>query len=235
MEFIMRNIIFLVMIIMFFINCKDDKEENSNPVASDWQTIFSLHFDAGRRGGIMNMDVTFMTNDLSEIPAVTINDTNITEFVLGQGSIQGELKNIEYSETYNYSISAGGKTTAGSITMPSLPDSVRCNGIYLTTNGSIIIPSSDSYEFAYTCSSYDYFICELNIQNDNDDMEEITSNTTVSFTPGEDHNPVEFRIKSVSGARFNSGVKPNVSGDYGDGYVDAQSVRSEYSLEIVPN
>ena len=232
-EVMMRKIIFMILIIIFLNSCKDD-DDKDNPVAAESQTIFSLDFNAGRSGGILNMDVDFMTNDLSEIPTVTINGTNITDFEIGQGSIQGKLRNMEYSESYTYSISAGGKTTSGSMIMPAIPDSVRCNGYYLTTTGSVIIPSSESYEFTYICSRYDYFICELNISDENDDMEAITGDTNVSFTPGEGHDPVEFRIKSLSGVRFNSGETPNVSGDYGDGYVTAQSVRTEYSLGIVP-
>jgi hypothetical protein len=181
----------------------------------------------------MNMDVDFMTNDLSEIPTVTINGTNMTEFELLQGSIQSKLRNIDYSDIYNYSKSANEKTTSGSIVMPSVPDSVRCNGKSLTTNGVNIIPSSDSYEFAYSCSNYDHFICELEIQDENEVMEKITSNTTVSFNPDEgDHPEYEFRIKSIVGPMFNSGASPNVSGEYGDGYVTAESVRNEYLLTI---
>ena len=122
------------------------------------QTIFSLHFDAGMNNGIMNVDVDFLTNNLSEIPTVTINDQNIIEFVFDQGSILGELRNIDYSDTYNYSISAGGKTTSGIITMPAMPDSIRCNGSILIEGDNNNISAASSFHFTWECTNYDYFV-----------------------------------------------------------------------------
>jgi hypothetical protein len=230
----MQKFFLFAMLILFFISCKED--EKTNPVATDIQRIFTLHFNAGWSNRIMNVDVDFMTNDLSEIPTVTINGQNITGFEIVQGCIQGELRNIDYSDTYNFSISANGKETAGEFIMPSAPDSVYCNGIPLTDNGVNIIPSSDSYEFSYTSSSYDYFICEFEIEDDNETLEKVSRNTTIIFEPdGGDHPEYEFRIKSLAGPILNSGDVPNVSGDYGDGYVTAESVRNEYPMTISSN
>ena len=220
----MKKIIFIIILTALLVNC----DEEDNPVSPGIQTIFSLHFDAGMNNGIMNVDVDFMTNNLSEIPTVTINDQNIIEFVFDQGSILGELRNIDYSDTYNYSISAGGKTTSGIITMPAMPDSIRCNGSILIEGDNNNISAASSFHFTWECTNYDYFVCEY--RND-ENREEITSDTEITFSSDESNN-IEFRIKSMTGPMVSSGNKPNVSGDYGDGYITAESVRSEYPITI---
>ena len=105
-----KKLLFVILLILF-ISCKDDDD---NPVSPEtFQTFFSLHFDKGMSNGIANVDVEFMTNDLSEIPAVMINEHQMGNFEVREGCIQSRLTNIAYSDSYTYSISANGKTTSG--------------------------------------------------------------------------------------------------------------------------
>lgn len=225
MEVKMRTIVFLIIFsLITLISCEKD---DSNPVSSEIETFFTLYFDVDTYDTTSNVDVNFMTTNLSEIPSVLINGQNITRFDLYAGSIQAYLNNLDYSDTFNYSITADGKTTSGTINMPSKPFNVSCNGVLLDEEETVWIDSSSTYNFSWSCNEYDYFYCYL---RGNDNIKEYTQDTSITYSNGNDY--YKFGICSYVGSTMVPGDLPNVTGDYGKGYIIAESDYEYYYFNI---
>jgi hypothetical protein len=217
--------LFLISGIILFFSCS----EESNPTSSSNERYFSLYFDVDSYDGNTDIDVFFWTSDVSEVPTVTINGVNIDRFWPYGGILQGRIRNLQYSNTINYSVSISGKTTSGSINVPSDPYNVLCNGTQLDEENTNYVSSSNSYNFSWNCNNYDYFNVSWETNNDWD--EEITTNTNITFYPdGSDY--YYFGLRSYTGTLLTSGVQPNVTGDYGKGYVFAELDYQDYSLSI---
>jgi hypothetical protein len=230
----------LVLVIGLAVGCS--KECDCVSPAPSRETVFALTFDqytsfwwdtAGTGGS--TVVVYFVTTDCSEIPSVTANGHKMNELYLENGSIQGSFWFPSGAPVlnYNYTISAHGKTTSGSIATPDPASNVVCNGVDLSACSSYPcpVPASTVLNLSWDCSAYDYF--RLDLQGDWDGCSsdaDDTSYTTLSrdiacalprggcwaFS-----SPSSFYLTlcSVKGASFLGGETPNVSGDYGKGYV----------------
>lgn len=208
-------------------SCSDD---DSNPVSCDCPAPgFALFFDVDLNERGKNVDIEFMTTNLSEIPTVIVNNKAIELFEIREGSIQGILNNLTYSDEFTFEISAGGKTASGSIQMPADISAVSCNGTTIAEDSTVYVEAAETYNFAWTSGNGDYFICGFS--NTTDDIVE----SKVSKTPSVNydatgHTRYRFEVKSYVGPLMEAGAKPNVSGSYGAGYVFAESYNQDFRI-----
>ncbi|UCE05671.1 MAG: hypothetical protein JSW07_19070 [bacterium] len=223
-------LILLAFSLMIFVSC--EVSNDMNPITSNSsKPIFFLLFEVNMNNGVKMVDVEFCTNNVTIIPTVTINrDTLKTTIDFNNGTIRGELHDLHYSKVYNYTITANRKKTSGNITMPTRPQNVKCNGIPLNDTQLNILTDSDSVKFSWTCDSYDYFSYKW--ESDYSHIKEATTkNTHFSFSrDGSVY--YKLHLLAIEGPRLVPGVGPNVSGDYGDGYVQGLSEELEYNILI---
>lgn len=218
----MKKLFFYLLLIpgiVLFVSCDEDEE---TPTSTGTQRYFALYFDVDRNSetNVMDIDVSFWTSDLSEVPTVTINGVSMENFGF-EGGLWGSISNLQYSNTVNYSISLSGKTTSGSIDLPSDPYNVLCNGISVVEGQNTIpIPQNNLFNVSWLCNSYDYFRIYWNSYN-NYGNDNITVNNYTFYYNGLGY--YNFSIYVHRGTMLTSGSQPNVIGDYGKGYVFAQS------------
>jgi len=210
-------LIFLITSGMFLlIQCS---EESNSMSSYNNENYFSLFFS--------NMIAGFWTSDISEIPTVTINGVNMELFWPHGRKIEGWMYGLQHNDTTNYVISGSGKMTVGSIVF-SAPYNVSCNGILLEEFGTNYIPSSNSFNFSWSCKSYDVFLIYWDTNHVH--RNEITTNTTITFS-NDGSNHYFIQIISHKGVLLNSESKPNVVSDYGLGYVFADYEKN-YNLNL---
>ena len=217
----MKKLFFYLLLIpgIFLVSCDEDEE---TPTSTGTQRYFALYFDVDRNSetNVLDIDANFWTSDLSEVPTVTINGVSMENFGF-EGGLYGNLNNLQYANTVNYSISLDDKTTTGSIDMPSDPYNVLCNGISIEEGQNTIpIPQNNSFNISWLCNSYDYFYIYWSSYN-NYSNDNITVNNYTFYYDGLGY--YYFSIYSYKGPILMSGSQPNVTGDYGKGYVFAES------------
>ena len=167
----------------------------------------------------------FSTTDCSEVPSVTINNKKMDNIYLDNGSLEGEMILPYGTNVFNYSVSANKKTTSGSITMPPDLFNVVCNGVLLeactpSACPGNYVPISGTLNFSWSCNGYDYFLLNLYAYGYlSCDTTLATNSTNVAMTFCNGADDYYFSLASVRGAWFKEGQKPNVSGNYGKGYV----------------
>lgn len=225
-------VIFTIIYMVLIIHCKKIVE----PVPStNIERYFSLYFYVDHVGYNHSpfINVKFWTTDISRIPLVTINGEIMELFEPSyDGILEGSIYSLQFSDTVNYIVAEAGKTTTGNIIIPTDPYDMLCNGIPFDEDDIIYITSSNSYDFSWSCNIYDYFI--LYWQTGYTEKGNITSDKNISYNDdGSDFN--RFIIISHKGASLMSGSKPNAIGDYGKGYVFAESEYNYYYLEIETN
>jgi len=182
---------------------------------------FTFYFNVGRQYATnkLLMGVNFFTSDLSAIPEVIVNGVTIENFSIGGGAIQGHIYDLQYSSTVNYRVSVSGETTSGSIDIPTGLSDVMCNGIQVFEDSVNNISFSNSFNFSWQCSGYDYFYIYRYSQH-NYDEEYITDKNYTFYSDSSNYFSID--ILPVHGVIPASGATPNVSGDYGYGYVWAE-------------
>jgi hypothetical protein len=207
-------------------SCNDD----SDPVSCDCPAPgFALYFDVDINARGKNVDIEFMTTNLSEIPSVVVNNNAIELFEIREGSIQGTMNNLTYSDEFTFEISAGGKTASGTIQMPADITDVSCNTKTIAEDSTVYVEAAETYEFAWTSSNADYFICGFSNTTDDIVESKLSQTPSVSYD-ATGHTRYRFEVKSYVGPLTEAGAKPNVSGSYGTGYVIAESYNQDYRI-----
>ena len=222
--------LFLCLLISGFIVFNSCSDDDSNPVSNNGTAPgFALYFDVDLNSQGKNVDVDFMTTNLSEIPTVVINSVAIEMFEVREGSIQGSLNNLTYSDVFNYQISAGGKTTSGSLDMPADISAVTCNNTTIEEDSTVYVEVAETYNFAWSSTNADYFICGFSNTTDDIVTSKLTKTPSVSYD-ATGFIRYRFEVKSYVGTLLEAGSKPNVSGDYGVGYVVAESYNQDFRI-----
>jgi hypothetical protein len=217
----------LVLGLILFVACSDD---DSSPVSPDNSSpSFTIYFDVDLNERGKNVDVDFMTTNISKIPSVVVNGTAIDIFEIREGSIQGTLSNLSYSETFTFEISADGKTTTGSIEMPADVTTITCNSTNIEEDSTVYVEAAETYNFAWTSSNADYFICGFSNTTDDIVDEKLCKTPSVSYD-ATGHTRYRFDLKSYVGPVLESGAVPNVTGAYGAGYAVAESYNQDYRI-----
>jgi hypothetical protein len=213
---------------LIFINsCSED---DSNPVSCDCPAPgFALYFDVDLNARGKNVDVEFMTTNLSEVPSVVINNKAMELFEVREGSIQGIISNMSYSAEFTFEISAGGKTTSGSIQMPADITAVTCNGKTIIEDSTVYVEAAETYNFAWTSGNADYFICGFSNTTDDIVESKLSKTPSVSYD-ATGYTRYRFEVRSFVGSLLESGAKPNASGSYGAGYVVAESYNQDFRI-----
>jgi hypothetical protein len=221
----MRNLTFIIGVILYVIFISCDPSNDVNPIASNNKTpVFFLLFEIN---GNQKVDVEFSTNSMSVIPAVTVDeDTLKTSIDFHDGIIRGKLNNLKFNKTYKYAIAVNDQKTSGEITMPTNPKNMKCNDTLLVEKQLNFLYKADSVRFDWSCDSFDHFCYNLEC---NSIIESTTEDTSVAFaTDGGNH--YKLNMVSVKGPCLNPGTCPNIMGECGDGFVMSISEEVEYNV-----
>ncbi|MBS3808424.1 MAG: hypothetical protein KGY60_13040 [Bacteroidales bacterium] len=243
-------ILFTGIALVFFTSCEEEGEDvsstdtvvTSDTVYTRGKTIFLLRFKYDRSTYDEGEDysseekeiyVRFLTDNLSELPELTINDTTFRHFRLGDLYLM-LYETIPYSKTLNYSVSIGDSSTTGTIEMPVL-EQATCNDSSLFGNkDEVIVPEADSFRLEWD-SGPDYAMLtpstfwnqqwqEVYTEANHHSID--TSKTWTNADVDNDGNVeasavLVFYLDVANGVQMVSGATPNVKGDYGNGYVNA--------------
>jgi|GEM_PF-2574053 len=214
----MRKFMFLLLgvILLLSVSCSNgDKNstESSKPIFMLYFYAYSEDYDSKT----LIIDVDFLCNYLSVIPEVTINGNLMTNFDFDDGGIWGNI-DIPYSNTIDYSVSANGKTTSGSITIPQEPYNVICNGVLLEEDSYNYIPAANTFNFSWICNNYDYFKYYWDSSYEYLRGYILDPNITLA---ADGSSYYYFDLRSRNGVLLEPGATPNVEGEYGNGYVIA--------------
>lgn len=236
----MRTCVVVLLLSLMLLAFGCSKDESTTPVtpAPTKEVIFALVFYMGEPGE--PTDVAFFTSDLSVIPGVVINGMKMNDISLTYGAIAGEME-LPRRTVYNYSVTAGGKVTEGSVAAPTNPFSVLCNEVLLTActpggscpDNNVAIPNTLSISWA--CNTRDYFNAELQgwdlyyASYCDTFLSTEDANINLSSCPNADY--YGLWLESVKGASFEEGATPNVTGAYGRGYVLASTSVQFYIID----
>ncbi|KXB08146.1 hypothetical protein AKJ55_01385, partial [candidate division MSBL1 archaeon SCGC-AAA382M17] len=146
---------FIFVMPVFFTSCEENGEET---VYMTEKTVFMLEFDHYRHeiegdqeiGGDKDwyMSVKFLTDNLSQIPELTVNDTTFTNFGFTETFLT-LYERVPYAETIEYSVSLGDTSTSGTINMPVITEAT-CNGENLLVDDDyIFILEADSFKLKW--------------------------------------------------------------------------------------
>jgi len=225
----MRKIVFLLLgvILLLSVSCSnDDKDstESSKPIFLLYISAYDEDYDS--KTLIVNVD--FLCSYPSVIPEVTINGNSMTNFDIDDGGIWGTI-DIPYSNTIDYSVSANGKTTSSSITIPQEPYNVICNGVLLEEDSYNYIPASNTFNFSWICSNYDYFKYYWDSNYEYIRGYILDPNITL-YADGSNY--YYFDLRSRNGVLLEPGATPNVEGEYGNGYVVATNEGLDFTIQV---
>ena len=225
----MRKIILLLLgvILLFSVSCSnDDKDstESSKPIFLLYISAYDEDYDSRN----LIIDVDFLCAYPAVIPEVTINGNAMTNFDIDDGGIWGSI-NIPYSNNVDYSVSADGKTTSGSITIPQEPYNVICNGVLLVENSNNSIPASNTFNFSWLCNNYDYFKYYWDSSYEYIRGYILDPNITL-YADGSNY--YYFDLRSRNGVLLEPGATPNVEGEYGNGYVVATNEGLDFQIQV---
>jgi len=225
----MRKIVFLLLgvILLFSVSCSsddNDSTESSKPIFLLYISAHTGDYDSKT----LIIDVDFLCAYPSVIPEVTINGNVMTNFDIDDGGIWGSI-DIPYSNTIDYSVSADGKTTSGSITIPQEPYNVICNGVLLEEDSYNYIPASNSFNFSWICNNYDYF--KYYWDSSYEWIRGYILDPNISFY-ADGSNYYYFDLRSRNGVLLEPGATPNVEGEYGNGYVVATCDGLDFTIQV---
>jgi len=216
-----------VILSTLLIGCSKDDDDDSS---SSNSTIFGISFLHNDRYDDQLIGVGFTTTDRSIIPEVEVNGKVLNKFWIDEGF--GGWMEIPYSNVLNYKVTANGKTTSGSISMPSQLYNVTCNGLSLSDVETNYIDSSNSYNISWqppTCDYQRFSFYENNVYI-SEVLESSISNYTL-YANQIDDDYFYFDIDVVNGDKLIAGATPSVSGEYGKGFVLAEA-DNYYSIRI---
>ena len=208
--------------------------EDDNPVGPDSSIYFSLglimyEVDSG-------LGAVFSTTDQEIIPHVVVNGIPIDEWMPSGSTMIGvNSQGIPFSSTVEFSITARGKTSTGTIDIPPAPSTLRCNGQTLLHADTVPVPESDTYAFTWWLADSDYSHYRVNVSQDNEFLESLEGNTTadaLDVTPPP-CDRINLSLRNWNGVQPESGAVLTSAYDYGNGFVFAASPEWSGSIEVI--
>jgi hypothetical protein len=226
-----RAAVLLVLAMVFvLVDCGDD----DSPVGPASSTYFSLGmfmYESDNALGAM-----FSTTDQSVIPLVVVNGVPIDEWIpYGSTMVGVTNESIPYSSTVEFSITARGKTSTGTVDIPPTPSNLRCNGQVLLKYDTVPVPESDTYAFTWLSDASDYSQYRLSINLENELLESLSGNTTddvLDVTPPL-CDRISFSLRNWNGLLPESGAVLTSVFDYGNGFVFAVSPEWGGWIEVI--
>jgi hypothetical protein len=213
------------------------------------QNVFMLEFQGDPDPDDNEMYATFAmnANNISEIPEIEVNGTQMQNFYT-QGTILYGSMEIPYGKSVQYSVSKGDSVTDGSLIMPEILEA-SVNDSSMLGEYSLDIPEAPSFELYYEFADMDY--TRIEHSEDKPWMDEKIWNTTAStYTLSIDTTDVEINfagnheaqltyldfttVKGIGPYSSGTGLTPNVTGEFGSGYVSASEYHSGSWVEMDP-
>ncbi|HKL38796.1 MAG TPA: hypothetical protein VJ876_07845 [Bacteroidales bacterium] len=209
---------------------------SSDTVYLAGQNVFMLEFQTDPDPDYNTMNVSFAmnANNISEIPDIEVNGTQMQNFYT-QGMILYGNMEIPYGKSVQYSVSKGDSVTDGSLIMPEIVEG-SVNDSSLFGASALSIPEAASFDLYYEFTDMDYTRIEK--RDDHPWLSEQTMNITANtYTLSIDTIDVEKNYsgnyeadlyhlnfstaKGIGPYSSGAGLTPNVSGEFGSGYVSA--------------
>jgi hypothetical protein len=148
-------VIALATIVTFFTSCSKD-DEDDNTTESSKETIFSLDFTLRASDATPSIYAYFGASKADILPSVIINGEEVTQYEFDGNLVFANLE-IPYSKSINYSVSADGKTTTGSITMPdTITNNLTCNDQIVNSCREYQLPQAETCIFKWVPVECDY-------------------------------------------------------------------------------
>lgn len=216
------RILVLIFTFLLFLGCnKEDEKPN----------LFTLYvFNDANIGAKTKMIVSFAC-DNAVIPEVTVNGYRLEKINLSSSVASGNMF-IPYSDTINFEVKSNGKVTSGQLLTPRHVTKMYCNE-KLVARGSYIPYKYNikDYHFTWDTVTCDHYIFEANatILSKRVLLENYIKEHTFNYSITE--NTISFYFSTVNGARIEPGVKPNFSGDCGDGICYVET-KGSYVLDV---
>jgi len=222
---------------------------SSDTVYLAGQNVFMLEFRGDPDPDDNTMDVSFAmnANNISEIPDIEVNGTQMQSFYT-QGMILYGNMEIPYGKSVQYSISKGDSVTDGSLIMPEIVEG-RVNDSTLLGASALGIPVARSFDLYYEFTDMDYTRIEKS--DDHPWMDEQIMNITANtYTHSIDTTEVEKNfannyevdlyhldfstVKGIGPYSSGMSLSPNVTGEFGNGYVSGSEYHSPTWVEMDP-
>jgi hypothetical protein len=265
-NFIVGLIALMMVSPLFFTSCEEGDEDTSNidtivnidTVRMPAENVFKLDFTANTDPKDTTISVNFVMNmnNLSEVPAIEINDTSVTgnDFGISDMFLTASLS-IPYQKSVEYSVSKGDSATEGSIEMPEITEGMVNDSSLFVEDWEIKIPKADSFGVSYQFEGYDYVRIEKssyaewgdgNTKYIDDNSYSLMIDTSEADYRDEYQDGYIYRVylsnlyvSAVKGGtgplESGLGLTPNVEGNFGNGYVSASTSAHNASVEMVPD
>jgi hypothetical protein len=212
------NYLVILFISIIAVSCtKNDNSDVSIPVT------FNLNFVYYDLNG--EYIYAYFATSGTEIPEVKINGATIGHFTSSGSLITGYLY-IPFDNEVEYSVTANGQTTSGTIDMPEFITQMECNNVTIYESiSNYNFTKSTKYKLVWDQADCDhqFIICGYVLPNVYEFLEPDNSKYTINASdlkyPGSSY--LYIYLDLVNGDRMISGSKPGVNGDYGDGFVTA--------------
>lgn len=223
----MKKLIFILAAGLFLVGCSKDNGMSTNPTYNPTAYFaMGLDFYSDRWSADNEINVSFLFSDLSVIPSVVVNGYQLNEIEINEEGIEMEGE-IPYSTVINYSVSANGKSTSGTINMPYITNAT-CSGQLLRTDTTNAVTLADSYAFSWTGSNFmggfniysEFYMVDSGYYYYRYIDTSILQSTITLFRQNDTLQ--RFSIEGVNGVNLIPGATPNVTGLYGNGYVVAK-------------
>ena len=214
------------------------------------KNVFMLDFAHSADPDDNEIGVSFAmsVNNISEIPHIEVNGTPIKDFHTYGPVLYGNL-DVAYGKSVQYSVSKGDSTTSGTFIMPEITEGT-VNDTSILGRYAVEIPVKDRFDFYVEFDDADF--TRIILDEDKAWMDKknwTTTNQTYSLSidttdavinyagnyEAELHD-LDFRsVKGVGPLSSGLGLAPNVSGEFGSGYVSANEYFRPTWVEMNPS
>jgi len=223
---------------------------SSDTVYLSKANVFMLKFNHSADPEDTDMYATFAmnSNNLSQIPTIEVNGTEMEDFYTRGPILYGSLE-IPYGQSVQYSISKGDSTTSGNLIMPEITEGLVNDSSLLGVYG-LEIPEVSSFKASWQFENYDFIRLEKRddhpwmdeqvsfIESDAYALTVDTTDASINYIGNRELQLNElnfYAIKGIGPKVSGMAFTPNVSGDYGDGYVTATERHGPTWVEMEPS
>jgi len=215
------------------------------------ENVFKLQFSHSAEPDDDEIGVFFAMNmnNISEVPTVEVNGKKVKDFSLSyNGLLSGQL-DIPYGKSIQYSVSKGDSSTEGNFIMPEITEGV-VNDSSMLADYSLAIPEAATFNASWQFVDHDFVRIEK--RDDHPWMDEqiffiesssysLTIDTTdVSINYNDNYEAelrhLRFYAKTGIGPLYSEmEFIPNVTGEYGNGYISAYESHYPSIVEMDPS